>query len=174
VSALGGDIDYSERYRQHFSSDSSANLASNPKGPTVNQGNQYSGGFGNSGAPSVNNNSGNSFRQFPPSQPSNMMVNQPSSNAPGSSDDWKPVVRSVRGAAGPQPLQHLRQFQNAPVETPTPAPTNTPAPSFASPPPSSPAVSSFPSSSFSNDTNRLPLHQVEARDAKSVMTAGVA
>ncbi|MDP3508264.1 MAG: hypothetical protein Q8T09_09765 [Candidatus Melainabacteria bacterium] len=172
VSALGGDIDYSERYRQHFSSDSSANLANNPKGPTGNQGNQYPGGFGNSGATSVNNNSVNGFRQFPPSQPSNMMANQPGSNAQSSSDDWKPVVRSVRGAAGPQPLQHLRQFQNAPVETstPTPAPTpanspiptNSPIPASASTPnfapvaPNSPPVSSFTSSSFSNPPNSAP------------------
>lgn len=164
VSALGGDIDYSERYRQHFSSDSSANLANNPNNPSnpnSNQGNQFSGGYGSTGNSSVNNNSLNSFRQFPPSQPSNMMGNQPGGNAQNSSDDWKPVVRSVRGAAGPQPLQHLRQFQNAPVETstPTPAPIPTPVPPsapttspFGTPPSVTPSFANSPNANSPNPT----------------------
>lgn len=160
VSALGGDIDYSERYRQHFSSDSSANLANNPNNPSnpnSNQGNQFSGGYGSTGNSSVNNNSLNSFRQFPPSQPSNMMGNQPAGNAQNSSDDWKPVVRSVRGAAGPQPLQHLRQFQNAPVETSTPTPTPLSSPPgapttspFGTPPSVTPSFASSPNANSPN------------------------
>jgi hypothetical protein len=112
VSALGGDIDYSERYRQHFSSDSSSNVGANPSNP-ANQANQFPvpGGFGAPGNAPASNNSFNSFRQFPPNQ---------ATNAPSNSDDWKPVIRSVRGAAGPQPLQHMRQFQNAPTDTPSP------------------------------------------------------
>lgn len=151
VSALGGDIDYSERYRQHFSSDSSSNVGANPSN-TSNPGNQFPvpGGFGAPGNAPANNNSFNSFRQFPPSQGSsappgqsfNQMGNQQGGNAQGNSDDWKPVIRSVRGAAGPQPLQHMRQFQNAATDTPSPnSPiTNPPnlnapmTPPFAAPP----------------------------------------
>jgi len=161
VSSLGGDIDYSERYRQHFSNDSSTNVGGNQPNSFPNPGPGQYGGATNTSASnsSVSNSSVNSFRQFPPSQPFNQASSQPLNqvNSQSCDDDWKPVVRSVRGAAGPQPLQP-RPFQNVQSEPTSPttsssvsnssiSSTSSP-PSFsssASPTPS-PSSSSFPSS----------------------------
>jgi hypothetical protein len=79
VSALGGDIDYSERYRQHFSSDSSSNVGANPSNPAnqANQGFQCSWRLWcNPGNAPASNNSFNSFRQFPPNQATMMQPEQ--------------------------------------------------------------------------------------------------
>lgn len=160
VSSLGGDIDYSERYRQHFSNDSSTNVGGNQPNSFPSPPGQYGGGTNTSASnSSVSNSSVNSFRQFPPSQPFNQASSQPLNqvNSQSSDDDWKPVVRSVRGAAGPQPLQP-RPFQNVQSEPTSPATSSSVSnssisstsspPSFsssASPTPS-PSSSSFPSS----------------------------
>ncbi|CAN5546055.1 hypothetical protein BH11CYA1_BH11CYA1_40200 [soil metagenome] len=146
VSMLGGDIDYSERYRQHFSGDSSANVGAPPNPFSAPYPNSTNTSVNNT---SVNNNSVNNFRQFAPNQPNNQASSQGGPAA--SADDWKPVVRNVRGAAGPQPLQP-RQFQNPTADpssnspsSPQSAPMSSP-PSFAAPAPPFAAPASRPPS----------------------------
>lgn len=162
VSSLGGDIDYSERYRQHFSNDSSTNVGGNQPNSFPNPGPGQYGGATNTSASnsSVSNSSVNSFRQFPPSQPFNQASSQPLNqvNSQSSDDDWKPVVRSVRGAAGPQPLQP-RPFQNVQSEPTSPATSSSVSNSSIS------STSSPPS--FSSSASPIPTPTPPAPSAPS-------
>lgn len=95
-SMLGGDINYSERYKQHFSQDKA------PDQQTISQ------NFGQSASTntSASFNSVNNFGQNASTNTStsfNSVNNFRREPSQESSDDWKPITKNVRNAAQSNP-----------------------------------------------------------------------